>query len=95
MVQKANGCGKIHDKVKYQIGDIGYKSCFCTYRHPDFNSFLFLYKNYEKGILPFEGSILEQPAYIIEIFGLIETLKLDREEEERQRQERDNGRRKR
>ena len=97
MVRKANGCKVIADKVKYQINNIGYKSCFCTYRHPYFNTYLFLYKNYEKGLLPFEGNILDQPAYIIEVFNLIETLKLEKEAEDMAKQEKElerkNGRR--
>ena len=90
LVETANGCNVIHDKVKYEIDNIGYHSCFCTYRHPHFNSFLLLYKNYERGVLPFRGSLMDQPAYIMEIFTLIENLKSDREQEEREREERRN-----
>ncbi len=91
LVQKSNGCGIIFDEVKYEVGSIRYHSCFCTYRHPYFNNFLFLFKNYQRGILPFKGSLMEQPAYIIDIFNLIENLKIEHEDAEQARQSKRNN----
>lgn len=36
-----------------------------------------LFENYERGVLPFNGSVSEQPAQIIEIFNLLASLKQD------------------
>lgn len=86
LIQTANGCGVIHDKIMYQVDNVGYHSCFCTFKHPYFYNYLYLFKNYERGILPFSGSLTEQPAYIIEIFTLLENLKADRELEEHEKE---------
>ena len=91
LVQTANGCGVIHEDVKYEIDSIGYRSCLCSYLHPSFNTFLFLFKNYEKGILPFKGALGEQPAYIIDVFSMLENLKNDKLDQDRQREEKRNN----
>ena len=39
-----------------------------------------LYDGYEKGILPFSGSLAEQPSQIMEIFGLIQALRHEQEQ---------------
>lgn len=36
---------------------------------------LILFENYERGILPYPGSVSEQPAQIMEILSLLKTLK--------------------
>lgn len=49
---------------------------------------LTLFENYEKGNLPFPGSVSDQPAQIIEIFGLLKALR----QEQEQRKSLENGR---
>lgn len=46
-----------------------------------------LHDGYEKGILPFPGSLTEQPAQIMEIFGLINALKFEQEQKVRKKME--------
>jgi hypothetical protein len=48
-----------------------------------------LFENYERGQLPYPGSISEQPAQIIEIFGVFQALKNEQIAKERKRQEQD------
>ena len=38
-----------------------------------------LFENYEKGLLPFPGSVSEQPAQIMEIFSIFKALKIEQE----------------
>lgn len=40
---------------------------------------LTLYENYERGCLPFEGCVSEQPAQIMEVFSIIKQLKYEAE----------------
>lgn len=82
------GCEKIHDRVKVEIDGIGYRSCLCheSFQHPYFNMFLNLSDNYEKGVLPFSGGILEQPAQIVEILNFIAKLKQEYEIELQKKQ---------
>ncbi len=49
------------------------------------NHALFLFENYERGVLPFPGSVSEQPAQIIEIFGVFQALKFEIEAAERKK----------
>jgi len=93
LVETANGCGVIADDVKYTVDGVGYKSCFCTYKHPLFDRYLFLYNNYHRGIMPFEGPITRQPAYLIDAFTILDNLKHEKEEDDRKNQEKENRRR--
>lgn len=63
-----------------------FKSCNVNYLvHPSnfkydlFNYLLVLFENYKKGNLPFPGSVSEQPAQIMELFSLVETVKAEHE----------------
>lgn len=61
-------------------------------KHPYFSYFIGLFLAYEKGILPFSGSLVDQPAKIIEIFEVIQQLRLEREETVRKSIEKENKR---
>lgn len=85
--ENRNGCGfKITKGVRYKLDDdrVGIHSCCCDHLHDNFNHILFLHGQFEKGMLPFQGSLSDQPAQIIEIFSLIERLKL-KEQQKQQR----------
>lgn len=55
---------------------------------------LTLFENYERGVMPFPGSTSEQPAQVMEIFGVLQSLRLERQEIERKKLERQNVRNK-
>jgi hypothetical protein len=82
LITAANGCGVIHDDVKYQIDSICYHSCFCTYRNDNFNVYMNLQKNFDKGIMPYVGGLLDQPAYLVDILGMLEGLKISKQNDE-------------
>jgi len=71
-----HGCGILSSSVKVEVGYIGYHSCLCYkgYKHPLMSGILQLREAYEKGVLPFSGGILEQPAQVMEILSLINRL---------------------
>lgn len=75
------GCGVITDSPKVEVGKIGYHSCLCheSFQHPLMGYLLSMYQNYEKGILPFSGGLLDQPAQVMEILSLLSTLQSERE----------------
>lgn len=58
-----------------------------NFQYDLFNYILFLFRNYEQGILPFPGSASEQPNQIIEIFNVIKALKAEREEVQKKQSE--------
>jgi hypothetical protein len=73
---------------------IKFKKHLSCFKYPLFGYVLTLFQNYERGQLPFEGSVSDQPAQIMDIFSLLESLKAEQETKLKEKMER-NGRRKR
>ena len=65
--KKSRGCGQILNKTVDIIDNIRFKTCICTIKHPLVNSLLRLSELFNKGILPFNGCLMEQPSQIIEL----------------------------
>jgi len=69
--RKSKGCFDFISKA-YRIENIRYNSCIGNYVYPmDF--LIEAFSLYEKGVLPFKGSIGEQPNKIMEVFSIIES----------------------
>ena len=68
--KKHKGCYDLHTRV-YKLENIQYNSCIGNYTDYSVSFFTELYFKFEKGILPFKGTIREQPNKIMEIFNLI------------------------
>lgn len=49
------------------------------FKYPLFGYALVLFENYERGQLPFEGSVADQPAQVMELFALLQNLRNERE----------------
>lgn len=77
----SKGCGVLSDSPKIEINHVGFHSCLCheSFQHPQLGYFMSIYQNYEKGILPFSGGLMDQPAQIVELLGLISNLHSERE----------------
>jgi hypothetical protein len=77
-----NGCGfRIQKKPRQTVGILNFHSCFCDHLHDQFGYLLLLHDRYQNGLLPFPGSISEQPNHIIEIFNVLDGLKTDYQKE--------------
>ena len=77
MLTKSNGCDTMSVEPKYVIDHLQYHTCFCNFLHPQFAYYLALFEAFHKGMLPFPGSTSEQPAQVVEIFMLLESLKAE------------------
>jgi hypothetical protein len=44
------------------------------------------FRHYSNGVLPFKGNLLDQPSKLVEAYGLIETFKIEYENDLRDRQ---------
>jgi hypothetical protein len=93
LVSVSNGCDTIDEKPKYRIDNINYHTCFCNFKHPSIYLFLNLHRQYEKGMLPFEGSLVDQPNYIMEVFSVLSKLRTEKEIEDQKRIKAQDGRR--
>lgn len=85
----------VETKVKVDTGSvvsmgIKFKRHLSQFRYPLMSYVLTLFEGYERGVLPYQGSLADQPFKIIEIFNLLTHLKLEQEgrrlrEQEKQR----------
>lgn len=74
--RKERGCFKMETEAVVEIENLRFYSCLChpNFKHPIMNELLSVYTLYKKGIMPFSGGSLEQPAQIMEFMGLIDNL---------------------
>lgn len=81
-VKGEHGCDIMSPDPIYQIDNIQFHTCPCNYRHPQMDFIMQATDAYDKGILPFEGSLIDQPSYIIEAINVIQSLKAQHQAEE-------------
>ena len=74
----------------YIIEKIEYKTCLGNFYDSSVYYLIELFLKYRDGVMPFPGSLSEQPAKIIEVFQIIE--QKYREWEKEKQQEKNNGR---
>jgi len=81
-----NRCRVIHDKPLGESEIFEYYTCECQRLHYLFFDYMRIWKNLKRGILPFKGGYLEQPAVLMKhiemIDGFVDEYK--RKEEEKQ-----------
>ncbi len=72
------GCFGVKRKPIHSLGDYLYSTCPGNFVLPQLPRILTIYKNYERGIMPFGGPLMNQTVKIIEIFDVIESYKADK-----------------
>lgn len=76
------GCAITLDKSFASWRDlIKFKKCPANYFSPFWSEVIDNFRQYDKGILPYKGALLDQPSKIIEAYSLIESLKFEHERE--------------
>jgi hypothetical protein len=86
-----NGCNAISDisgvvekftgTARYKCEDVAFYRCFCNFVDQSAMFVLNLFFQYEKGFLPFPGTVSDQPAKIMELFAVLTYLKAERQKE--------------
>lgn len=74
-----NGCNRIQKEPRQTHDIVQFHNCYCDHLHPSFDHLLFLHDHYSHGNFPQTGSISDQSNKLIEIFRVIDRLKMDRE----------------
>jgi len=74
-VRLENSCNKISETPIYVIDNIDFYTCPCNFRNRKFNFLLTALAAYENGVLPYPGSLSEQPAKAMEALILLSNLK--------------------
>lgn len=67
--------GMKHPEVT--VAGLNFKVPLTQFKYPLMSYVLVLLENYERGLLPFAGTISEQPSQIVEILNLIQLLKIE------------------
>lgn len=63
--------------VSTTVGPLRFTRPTIEFKYPNISYVLTLFQNYEKGLLPFPGSVSEQPAQIMEVFNLLRNIRND------------------
>lgn len=64
------GCGVVLNKIVDTIENINFYTCLCELTHPLIDDLIFMYNQFDNGIMPFSGGLLEQPAQVIELLKI-------------------------
>lgn len=91
-MRKLKGCwGTI--RQSYRVDKFEVSTCPGNYSTHQVHEFFSWYLKYEQfGILPYPGSLYDQPAKIMEIFDIIGSIKFKKLKERKDRQEMENKR---
>lgn len=58
---------------------ISYRTCIGNLYSEGWDHWIQVYRQYKRGLLPFPGSVLEQPAKVFEVFSIIENFEVELE----------------
>lgn len=76
---KFRGCLKPTERVQYVVDGEKIYRCPAKYIRQDIKDFISMYSDYKKGWLPFRGTKSEQPIKILQIFDILESAEIERE----------------
>lgn len=74
--REEQGCGVLTDDYKVEIDGFGFHSCLChdNFQFKGINDLIYMYNLFNKGVMPFPGSLMEQPNQLLEYFRLLDRL---------------------
>lgn len=87
MLQKereAKACQVIRPTPFMKIGNIAYSTCVGNFYSASVVHLLTAFGHYENGIMPYPGSLMEQPSKVIEVFSVMNQIKQDKLKEREQ-----------
>jgi len=87
-VAQANGCFKISDKVTGETEDFEYYICPCRIADPIVIDFVRSARLLEKGVLPYSGGYMDQPALYMEMLELTSVIIAEKQENEMKKNQR-------
>jgi len=85
--KQGKACDFIANETRHHINyELKFKRCIGNFFDYGAVHMLTLYNKYEKGMLPFNGCLSDQPNKIIEVFNIIESYKSERMIQEQNKQ---------
>ena len=92
----SKGCFGVKDYKVLSLSDgISFKTCPGNFYSKEVAGLLEAFRSYERGVMPFQGALFDQPAKVIEVFGLFSTHRAEQAEQASRRKamkERSRGR---
>ena len=79
-LRSSKACFSIEPVQYHHIdNEIGFRTCIGNFFSHACHKWLTLYDNYTRGVLPYPGSAMEQPAKAMEIFSIIEDIHIKKQ----------------
>lgn len=70
-----NGCrNRVIKTVRHKVQNLEFYSCVCNFKSHTLGLYLEMHQLYKEGIMPFSGGFDQQPAQIMEIFSVLDSL---------------------
>lgn len=91
-VRGENGCNHLSEKPIYMIDNLEFRTCPCNFRNRKYSFFSTALSGFDKGVLPYPGSLSEQPAKAMEAIILLSNLKEEFKQEQNAQQQAKNTR---
>jgi hypothetical protein len=87
---KANmGCTEMKQQPIHKIGaEVSFRSCIGNFVKPQVYALISAHHRYTQGVMPYAGGYMEQPAKIMDVFGIIDQHRAEVAELEREKAER-------
>jgi hypothetical protein len=76
----------------FKVGNILFRKPLVEFKCDNLSYLLLLFENYEKGLLPFNGPVSDQPAKVIDIFNILYQVRQEYQDEQKNKLEKKNGR---
>lgn len=73
--KERSGCNKFLDTPINHLDKFSFNSCLCNFKNPLIHYFITITDNYERGVLPHNGSLSEQSARLIDVILLISSIR--------------------
>lgn len=74
----AKGCQTVGSQNIHFIGtDLGFATCVGNFVSNSAVSWIELHAHFERGVMPYPGGLMDQPAKAVEIFRIIEVWKIE------------------
>jgi len=82
----AKGCYGVLEKPVHNADRMAFSRCIGNFFSYSALGYIEMHGMYEKGVLPFQGSLGDQPNKVIELFGVVKSFKIEKMEKDHQRQ---------
>lgn len=80
-LQKHRGCINPTERIQYIFDGKEMYRCPAKFIMPEVKLYIEMYSQYKKGLLPFRGTVSEQPIKLMDIFDILESAEANAEKE--------------